>query len=72
MFYIYSPEQQVDIRTENFPAWISKTKSENYHSVGRLYSKMVRLSDNEITTSANKIDQERTHVESRENIKVKL
>ena len=72
MFYIYSPEQQVDIRTENFPAWIAKTQSKKSHSVGRLYNKLVRLSDNEITTSVNQKDQKRTLVESRENIKVKV
>ena len=72
MFYIYSPEQQVDIRTASFPAWISKTQSEKSHSVGILYNMPVILSDNEITASMNQKDQELTHVKSRENIKVKV
>ena len=64
-FYIYKPEQQVDIRTSSFPASIAKTQSEKSHSVVRLYNKPVRFSDNEITASVNRKYQERTHVESR-------
>ena len=72
MFYIYNPEQRVDIRMAIFPAWIAKTQSEKSHSASRLYNKPVRLSDNEITTSVNQKFQEHAHVESRENIKVKV
>ena len=71
MFYIYTPNQQVDIRTASFPAWIAKTQSEKSHSVGRLYNKPVRFSYDEIASYVNQEYQERTHVESRENIKVK-
>ena len=70
MFYIYSPEQQVDIRTASFPAWISKTQSEKSYSVGILYNKPVRFSDNEITASVNQKYKEPTYVESRGKIKV--
>ena len=72
MFYIYSPEQRVDIRTAGFPAYIAHTQSEKSYSVGRLYNKPLRFSDNEITSSMNQKDQERTHVESRGNIKVEV
>ena len=65
MFYIYSPEQRVDIRTSTFPAWIGKKQLARSHSVGRLYNKPVILSYNEITASVNQNDHERTHVESR-------
>ena len=72
MFYIHIPEQRIDIRKSSFPAWIDKTQSEKSHSVGRLYNKSVILSDNEITASMNQKYQERTHVDSMENIKVKV
>ena len=68
MFYIYSPNQRVDIRTASLPEWIAKTQSAKYHSVGRLYNKPVILSDNEINAYVNQKDQERTHMESRENM----
>ena len=65
MFYIYSPEKRFNIRTASFTEWIAKTQSENFHSVGRIYNKPVRFSDNEITASVNQKYQEQTHVESR-------
>ena len=72
MFYIYSPEERVNIRTESVPACIAKTQSEKSHSVGALYNKPVRLSDNDITASVYKKHQQCTHVLSRESIKVKV
>ena len=72
MFYIYSPNKRVDIRTASFPAWIANTQSAKSYSVGVLYNKLVGFSDNDITASVNQKDQERTHVESSENIKVEL
>ena len=72
MFYIYSLEQRVDIRTASFPEWIAKTQSEKSHSVGPLYNKPVRFSYNDITASMKQKDQYQTHVESRVNIKVKV
>ena len=72
MFYIYCPEQRVDIITASFPALVANKQSEKSHSVGRLYIKPVRLSEDEITAFMNQKDLEHTHVDSRENIKVKV
>ena len=72
MLYIYIPQQRVYIRTSSFPAWIAKKQSSKSNSVGRIYNKPVKLSDNEITASVNQKYQERTHVESREDTKVKV
>ena len=55
-----------------FPLWIAKTQSAKSHLVLRLYNKPVRLLYNEITASVNQKVQELTHVESIENINVKI